>query len=434
MGMTISQKILADHAGKESVEAGDLINVRVDMAMANDITAPISIPAFEKLGVKTVFDPKKVALVLSHYVPGKDILSATQAKTTRDFARKHGTLFFDEAHGGIEHALFPEEGLILPGDVYVGADSHTTTPGALCAFTCGMGSTDLAVAWATGEIWMKVPPTIRFIYHGKVGPWTRGKDLVLYTIGKIGTDGALYSSMQFEGEAISAMPMEQRLTMCNMVAEAGGKNGLMPFDRVTEEYVKPRAKRPWKVYTPDPDCQYSATYEWDVNGLDSQVAMPFSPGNVASASELASKNIEIDQVFIGSCTNGRISDMREAAAVLKGHKVAPWLRCIVIPATMKVYRQCLHEGLIDLFTDAGCVVSTPTCGPCLGGYMGVLAEGEKCVSTSNRNFHGRMGHPKAEVYLASASVAAASAVKGRVAHPSELSTPEAVQQAMAGKR
>ena len=431
MGMTISQKMLADHAGRKSVEAGDLVNVKVDMVMSNDITAPLAIPAFEKLGVKTVFDPKKVALVLSHYIPGKDIMSAAQAKTTRDFARKHGTIFLDEAHGGIEHAFFPEEGLIVPGDVYVGADSHTTTPGALAAFTCGMGSTDIAIAMATGEIWMKVPSTIRFIYNGKMGPWARGKDLVLYTIGKIGTDGALYSSMQFEGEAISAMPMEQRLTMCNMVAEAGGKNGLMLFDKVTEEYVTPRAKRPWKVYEPDPDCEYTTTYEWDVSGMDSQVAMPFSPGNVSPASELASRNIDIDQVFIGSCTNGRISDMREAAAVLKGRQVAPWLRCIVIPATMKVYRQCLHEGLIDLFTEAGCVVSTPTCGPCLGGYMGVLAEGEKCVSTSNRNFHGRMGHRDSEVYLASASVAAASAVQGRIAHPGELVEPEAVQKAIA---
>jgi 3-isopropylmalate/(R)-2-methylmalate dehydratase large subunit len=293
-----------------------------------------------------------------------------------------------------------------------------------------MGSTDIAVAMATGEIWMKVPPTIRFIYHGTPDPWARGKDLILYTIGQIGTDGALYSSMQFEGEAITDMPMEERLTMCNMVAEAGGKNGLMPFDDVTEAFVKPRAKRPYRVYQPDPDCEYVATHEWDVTGLDSQVAMPFSPGNVKPAGELASKDIEIDQVFIGSCTNGRISDMREAAAVLKGRHISPWTRCIVIPATMKVYRQCLHEGLIDLFTEAGCVVSTPTCGPCLGGYMGVLAEGERCVSTSNRNFPGRMGHPRAEVYLASASVAAASAIKGRVAHPEELAKPEDVQAAI----
>jgi 3-isopropylmalate/(R)-2-methylmalate dehydratase large subunit len=281
---------------------------------------------------------------------------------------------------------------------------------------------------------MKVPPTIRYIYHGKPGPWARGKDLILYTIGKIGTDGALYSSMQFEGEAISSLPMEQRLTMCNMVVEAGGKNGLMPFDAVTEAYVKPRAKRQWKMYNPEPGCEYAATHEWDVAGLDSQIAKPFSPGNVSPVSELASKNIAIDQAFVGSCTNGRISDMREAAAVLKGRHVAPWLRCIIIPATMKVYRQCLHEGLIDLFTEAGCVVSTPTCGPCLGGYMGVLAEGERCVSTSNRNFTGRMGHPRSEVYLASASVAAASAVMGRIAHPEELVKPEVVQAAIEGKR
>ena len=432
MPMTISEKILAAHAGKRSVSPGDLVNVKVDLVMANDITAPISIREFQKLGVSKVFDTQRVVLVLSHFVPNKDIASATQSKITRDFARQTGVVFFDEGHGGIEHILLPQEGIVVPGDVYIGADSHTTTPGALCAFTCGMGSTDIAVAMATGEIWMKVPSTLRFVYHGTPGPWTRSKDLILFTLGQIGTERATYRTMQFEGEAMAGLSMDARFTMCNMVAEGGGKNGVMLFDKVTEAYVAPRAKRPWKVYTPDPGCAYEQTYEWDVSELEPQLAMPYSPGNVASISELAGKNISIDQVFIGSCTNARLEDLREAAAILRGRKVAPWLRCIVIPATMQVYKQCLAEGLIDVFVEAGCAVSTSTCGPCLGGYMGVVAEGERCVSTSNRNFPGRMGHPKAEVYLASPSVAAATAVMGRIAHPAELVKPEAVLAAMRG--
>jgi len=432
MGMTISEKILADHSGRKAVSPGDLINVKVDMVMANDVTAPISIREFQKLGVNKVFDPSRVAIVLSHYVPNKDIASAAQAKISRDFARQYGVLYFDESHGGIEHILLPQEGLVVPGDVYVGADSHTPTPGALCAFTCGMGSTDIAVAMATGEIWMKVPHTLRFIYHGKPGPWIRGKDLILYTIGQIGTDGATYATMQFEGEAMKYMSMDARFTMCNMVAEAGGKNGIVPFDQVTEAYVKPRAKRPWKVYQPDPDAHYAATYEWDVSDMEPQVAFPFSPGNTHPVSEAVKRNITVDQVFIGSCTNARLEDLREAAAILKGRKVSPWLRCIVIPATMEVYRACLREGLIEVFNEAGCVFSTPTCGPCLGGFMGVVAEGERCLSTSNRNFPGRMGHPKGEVYLANPSVAAATAIMGRIAHPEEVADPKKVLAAMRG--
>jgi 3-isopropylmalate/(R)-2-methylmalate dehydratase large subunit len=431
--MTISEKILAEHAGKKEVSPGDLIQVRVDLVMANDITAPIAVREFRNLGASRLFDPERVVLVLSHFVPNKDIASATQAKVLREFAREQGAVFFAEGQGGIEHALLPQKGLVVPGDVYVGADSHTTTCGALGAFTCGMGSTDIAVAMATGEIWMKVPPTIRFVYHGRPGPWLRSKDLILYTIGQIGTDGALYATMQFEGEAISGLSMDARLTMCNMVAEAGGKNGLMPVDEVTLAYVRGRARRPFKIYQPDPDAQYAATYEWDISELEPQVAMPYSPANVAPVGELASRNISIDQAFIGSCTNGRLEDLREAAAILKGRKVAPWVRCIVIPATMEIYKQCLREGLIEVFTEAGAVFSTPTCGPCLGGYMGVVAEGERCVSTSNRNFPGRMGHIKAEVYLASPSVAAASAVTGRITHPEEVARAEDVLKAMKGQ-
>jgi 3-isopropylmalate/(R)-2-methylmalate dehydratase large subunit len=430
MGMTIAEKILADHAGKKEVSPGDLLSVKVDLCMGNDVTAPLAIREFKKLGVKRVFDPSRVVFVPSHFVPNKDIASAALAKAMRDFAREYGVVYFEQGQAGIEHILLPEQGLVVPGDVYVGADSHTTTCGGLCAFAAGFGSTDLAVAMATGEIWMKVPHTLRFIYHGRLGPWTRSKDLILYTIGRIGTDGALYACMQFEGEAIRTLSMDARFTMCNMVAEAGGKTGIVPFDEVTLAYVQGRAKRPWKVYTPDPDASYAATYEFDASTIEPMVALPFSPGNVVPVAEVASKNITIDQVFIGSCTNARLEDLREAAAILKGRKVAPWTRCIVIPATTQVYKQVLQEGLMDIFVEAGCAVSTPACGPCLGGYMGVLAEGERCVSTSNRNFPGRMGHPKAEAYLTNPSVAAASAVLGRIAHPEEVARAEDVLLAM----
>jgi len=433
MGMTMVEKILADHAGKKEVRPGDLVMVKVDVAMGNDVTAPLAVREWRKLGVERLFDPQRIFFVASHFVPNKDIAAATLAKTMREFARQYGVVYFEQGQGGIEHILLPQEGYVVPGDVFVGADSHSTTLGALGCFAAGFGSTDLAVAMAMGELWMKVPPTLRFIYHGRLGPWTRAKDLILYTIGQIGTDGALYACMQFEGEAVRDLSMDARFTMCNMVAEAGGKCGIFLVDEVTLDYVRPRARRPWKVYEPDPDAEYAQTYEFDVTKIGPQIAKPFSPGNVVPVEEVARENLPIDQVFIGSCTNARLEDLREAASILKGRKVAPWVRCIVIPATVAIYKQALREGLIDIFVEAGCAVSTPTCGPCLGGYMGVLAEGERCVSTSNRNFPGRMGHPKAEAFLANPSVAAASAVLGRIAHPEEVADPEEVLLAMKGE-
>ncbi len=420
MAMTMAEKILAAHAGKAEVTPGELLNIKVDLVMANDITAPIAIREFERLGVAKVFDPQRVVMVLDHFVPNKDIASAFQSKIIREFAKKQGVVYFEQGQGGVEHALLPERGMVVPGDVYIGADSHTPTAGALGLFAAGMGSTDVAVAMAMGEIWMRVPQTIRFVYNGKLGPWTRSKDLILYTIGQIGTDGALYAVMQFEGEALKDLSVDARLTVTNMVAEAGGKTGLFLVDDVTLDYVRPRAQRPFTIYEPDPGAQYAATYEFDASKIEPQVAMPFSPGNTAPVSQLAKNSPPIDQVFIGSCTNGRIEDLREAASIMKGRHVAQWLRCIVIPATQAIYMQALHEGLIDIFVEAGAAFSTPTCGPCLGGYMGILAEGERCVSTSNRNFAGRMGHPKAEVYLASPAVAAASAITGRITHPAEV--------------
>lgn len=420
MGMTMAEKILAAHAGRASVSPGDLITVKVDVVMANDVTAALAIQQFRALGVKRVFDPQRVVLVPSHFVPNKDIQSAEQAKVMREFAREQGCVYFEQGQGGIEHILMPAQGLVLPGDLYVGADSHTPTCGALGAFATGMGSTDAAVVMATGETWMKVPPTLRFIYHGRMKKWVRSKDLILHTIGQIGTDGATYAVMQFEGEALAEMSMDARFTMTNMVAEAGGKAGIMPVDQVTLDYVTPRARRPWTVYEPDPDCEYAATYEFDAAEIDTTVALPYSPGNVAPLREVAKQNITIDQVFIGSCTNARFEDLVEAAEIMRGKRVAPGVRCIVIPATQEVYKQALKAGLIDIFTDAGAAFSTSTCGPCLGGFMGVLAEGERCVSTSNRNFPGRMGHPKAEVYLANPAVAAAAAVAGRIVEPEEV--------------
>ncbi|HWQ28634.1 MAG TPA: 3-isopropylmalate dehydratase large subunit [Dehalococcoidia bacterium] len=420
MGMTMAEKILAAHAGKARVEPGDLINVKVDVVMANDITAPIAIEQFRRLGVSRVFDPERVVFVPSHFVPNKDIASAEQARKMREFAKESGVVYYEQGQAGIEHILLPYKGHVVPGDVYCGADSHTCTVGALGAFATGMGSTDIAVAMATGEIWMKVPETMRFIYHGELGPWTRSKDLILHTIGTIGTDGATYKVMQFEGEALKGLSIDARFTMTNMVAEAGGKAGLMLVDEVTLEFVRPRARRPWTVYEPDPDARYAATYEFDASAIEPTVSMPFSPGNTTTVSEAAKLDLRIDQVFIGSCTNARMEDLREAAAIMKGRKVAPWVRCIVIPATQDIYLQALREGLIEVFTEAGCAVSAATCGPCLGGYMGVLAEGERCVSTSNRNFPGRMGHVKSESYLVNPAVAAASAVAGRLTHPEEV--------------
>ncbi len=426
--MTMAEKILAAHSGRAGVEPGELINVKVDLVMANDVTAPIAIQNFRRLGVSRVFDPERVCLVPSHFAPNKDIRSAEQMKVMREFAREQGCVYYEQGQAGIEHILLPYRGHVVPGDVYVGADSHTCTSGALGAFATGMGSTDIAVAMATGEIWMKVPETLRVIYHGKMGRWVRSKDLILHTIGQIGTDGATYCAMQFEGEALAEMSIDARFTITNMVAEAGGKTGLMRVDQTTLEYVRPRARRRWTAYEPDPDARYWQTIELDASAIDITVAMPYSPGNTRPLKELlGGPELPIDQVFIGSCTNARIEDLREAAEIMRGRRVAQWVRCIVIPATQDIYLQALREGLIEVFTEAGCAVSTSTCGPCLGGYMGVLAEGERCVSTSNRNFPGRMGHPKAESYLVNPPVAAASALLGRLAHPDEVASVAATR-------
>jgi len=418
MGMTITEKIIADHAGKKEVKPGDLVTVKIDLAMANDVTAPLAIKILEEYHIDKVFDPERIALVLSHFVPAKDIKSAEQAKIVRDFAKRHNIKWFFQEGEGVEHTILPEEGLVVPGDLVVGADSHTCTYGALGAFSTGMGSTDIAYAMATGETWLRVPHSMKFIFYGKPSAWVMGKDLILHTIGQIGVDGALYKAMEFEGEAIRHLSMDQRFTITNMAVEAGAKNGIIAPDEKTLQYVSQRAKKPWKVYHSDPDAEYSEIYEWDAGKLEPLVAWPYLPSNVHPVS--TSTHISIDQAFIGSCTNGRIEDLRIAAKILKGRKVHPYVRCIVIPASKKVYTQALREGLIDIFLEAGCVVSVSTCGPCLGGHMGILAEGERCISTSNRNFPGRMGHPKSEAYLANPAVVAASAVLGRIAHPEEV--------------
>jgi 3-isopropylmalate/(R)-2-methylmalate dehydratase large subunit len=428
MGMTITEKIIADHAGKKEVKPGDLVTVKIDLAMANDVTAPLAIKILEKYHIDKVFDPERIALVLSHFVPAKDIKSAEQAKIVRDFAKRHNIKWFFQEGEGIEHTILPEEGIVVPGDLVVGADSHTCTYGALGAFSTGMGSTDIAYAMATGETWLRVPHSMKFIFYGKPSAWVMGKDLILHTIGQIGVDGALYKAMEFEGEAIRHLSMDQRFTITNMAVEAGAKNGIIAPDEKTLQYVSQRAKKPWKVYHSDPDAEYSEIYEWDASKLEPLVAWPYLPSNVHPVS--ASTHITIDQAFIGSCTNGRIEDLRIAAKILKGRKVHPYVRCIVIPASKKVYTQALKEGLIDIFLEAGCVVSVSTCGPCLGGHMGILAEGERCISTSNRNFPGRMGHPKSEAYLANPAVVAASAVLGRIAHPEEVLSLKEVEEVL----
>jgi 3-isopropylmalate/(R)-2-methylmalate dehydratase large subunit len=417
--MTMTQKILAVHTGKPSVAVGDMVDVNIDMVLANDITAPIAIQEFERLGVDRVFDLERIALVPDHFVPNKDIKSAEQCKVMREFAKKHGIVYyFEVGQMGIEHALLPEQGLVLPGDVVVGADSHTCTYGAVGAFATGMGSTDIAVAMATGSIWMRVPETMKFIYNGELQPWVSGKDLILYTIGLIGVDGARYRAMEFTGPTIDALPMDSRFTIANMAIEAGGKAGLFAVDDKTEGYVSKRAKRPYKAYASDKDAQYVDVIEIDASALEPQVAFPHLPSNAKPLSKVG--RIEIDQAVIGSCTNGRWDDLVEAANVLKGHKVHSGVRCIIIPATQQIYLRVVREGLAEIFVEAGAVLSTPTCGPCLGGYMGVLAAGERCVSTTNRNFVGRMGHTKSEVYLANPAVAAASAILGTIAGPDQL--------------
>ena len=416
--MNLAEKILAAHTDRKQVSPGEFVNARVDVIMANDITAPIAIREFQKIGVGRVFDPKKVVMVLDHFMPNRDIASAEMAKIVREFCGEQKAVFFEVGKAGIEHVLLPEQGITLPGQVVIGGDSHTCTYGAVGAFATGVGSTDLAAAMATGDLWMKVPTTIKFVYHGNLGRWVGGKDLILHTIGDIGVDGALYSAMEFTGEAIDALSMDGRFTMANMTIEAGGKAGLFRVDNKTQLYIKSRAQHPYNVYEPDSDAEYAKVIEYDVTGLEPQVAFPHSPANTRPVSQAG--NIKIDQAIIGSCTNGRIDDLKVAAQIFKGKKVHPGVRCIVIPGSQQVYAEALNEGLIAIFINAGAAVSTPTCGPCFGGHMGVLAEGERCVSTTNRNFVGRMGHTKSEVYLANPAVAAASAVVGRIAHPDEV--------------
>lgn len=418
--MTLAEKILAAHTNKAKVSPGEFVNVRVDLILANDITAPIAINEFQKIGVNKVFDPKKVVMVPDHFTPNKDVASAEQAKLMREFAREQGVIYFELGQMGIEHVLLPEEGLVLPGDVVIGADSHTCTYGALGAFATGMGSTDVAAAMATGDIWMKVPPTIKLVYHGSLGEWVSGKDLILYTIGDIGVDGALYSAIEFTGEAIEALSMDGRFTMANMAIEAGAKAGIFQVDSKTLAYLEPRANRRYNACEPDSDAEYSQVIEYDVSAIKPQIALPHSPANTKPVSQVG--DIEIDQVVIGSCTNGRLEDLRVAAQILARRKVHPKVRCIVIPGSQRVYLEALTEGLIETFVRAGAVVSPPTCGPCLGGHMGVLADGERCISTTNRNFVGRMGSPKSEVYLSNPAVAAASTIVGRIASPDEVTS------------
>lgn len=418
MGMTITQKILAAHAGKEYVEPGELIEAKVDLVLGNDITAPIAIKEFEELGINKVFDNEKIALIPDHFTPNKDIKSAEQVKILREFAKKYNIVhFYDVGRVGVEHALLPELGLVRPGMCIIGADSHTCTYGAFGAFSTGVGSTDMAAAMATGKTWFKVPESIKFVVYGKLQPYVSAKDIILHIIGSIGVDGALYASMEFAGDTIAELSMEGRMTMANMAIEAGAKNGIFAPDGKTVEYIKSRTGLPYTLYYSDDDARYVTIKEYDASKIEPSVAFPHLPENIKPAREAG---VKIDQVVIGSCTNGRIEDLRVAAKILKGRKVHKDVRLLIIPATQEVYRKALEEGLIDIFIEAEAAVSAPTCGPCLGGHMGILAEGERCVATTNRNFVGRMGHPKSEVYLASPAVAAASAILGKIAHPDEL--------------
>ena len=419
MGMTMTQKILAHHAGLESVRAGQLIQAKLDLVLGNDITTPVAINEFEAAGFDRVFDKSKIALVMDHFVPNKDIKAATQCMQCRTFARRFDIdHYFDVGDMGIEHALLPEKGLVAPGEAVIGADSHTCTYGALGAFSTGVGSTDMGAAMAAGETWFKVPSAIKVSLTGSLRPHVSGKDVILTLIGMIGVDGARYQSLEFTGPGVAELSIYDRLTIANMAIEAGGKNGIFPVDEITRAYVAERVDRPWTAYEADPDAEYERTIDIDLSQVDCTVAWPHLPENAHSARE--GKDIAIDQIVIGSCTNGQLPDLAAAAAVMKGKHLAKGVRGIVIPATMSVYRACMKEGYTDIFMDAGCIVSTPTCGPCLGGYMGILAEGERCVSTTNRNFVGRMGHVKSEVYLASPAVAAASGIAGHIAHPDEI--------------
>lgn len=417
--MTMAEKILAAHAGLEEVVPGQLIECDLDLVLANDVTAPIAIKKVAEIGVDKVFDPERVLLIPDHYTPNKDIAAAEQAKITREFARAQGiTHYWEVGCVGVEHALLPEQGVVTAGDLIIGADSHTCTYGALGAFSTGVGSTDAGVGFATGKAWFKVPESILFKIDGKLNPGVTGKDIILHIIGMIGVDGALYRAMEFTGSTIAALPMDERLTISNMAIEAGGKAGLIPVDDVTREYLTGRSERPWVEYHSDEDAEYAQVYEIDAATIQPTVAWPHLPSNTKLVAD--SREVKIDQAVIGSCTNGRLDDMRQAAAVLKGHKVHPDVRCIIIPATQWVYRKCIEEGLMEIFLDANCAISAPTCGPCLGGHMGILAKGERAVATTNRNFVGRMGHPESEVYLSSPAVAAASAVLGHIGLPEDI--------------
>jgi len=416
MGMTMTQKILAAHAGLDKVEAGQLIMADLDMVLANDITGPVSINEFEKAGFDGVFDKSRISLVMDHFTPNKDIKSAEQCMKCRIFAKRFDIdNFYDVGSMGIEHALLPEKGLVAPGEAIIGADSHTCTYGALGAFSTGVGSTDLAAGIARGQAWFKVPEALRFELSGSLSKNVSGKDVILHIIGMIGVDGALYKSMEFTGSGVASLTMDDRLCISNMAIEAGAKNGIFPVDDTTKEYVKGRVDRPYKIYEADADAEYAETYKIDLSAIPPTVSFPHLPENARPVSEAG--DVKIDQVVIGSCTNGRASDMKAAAEILKGKHIADGIRGIIIPATQSVYKECIKNGWLDIFIDAGCIVSTPTCGPCLGGHMGILAEGERCVATTNRNFVGRMGHTKSEVYLASPAVAAASAIAGKIAQP-----------------
>lgn len=419
MGMTMTQKILAAHAGLPEVKAGQLIEADLDLVLGNDITSPVAIKEMEKLQQKAVFDKDKIALVMDHFIPNKDIKSAENCKCCRDFASAHEiSNYFDVGQMGIEHALLPEKGLVVAGDAVIGADSHTCTYGALGAFSTGVGSTDMAAGMVTGKAWFKVPPALKFVLTGKPKKWVSGKDVILHIIGMIGVDGALYKSMEFTGDGVKNLSMDDRFTICNMAIEAGGKNGIFPVDERSIEYMKEHSKREFKIYEADEDAEYEAVYTIDLSALEPTVAFPHLPENTKTIGSFG--EIQIDQAVIGSCTNGRLDDMRVAAEIMKGRKVAKNVRCIIIPATQEIYLQAMKEELLEIFIQAGAIVSTPTCGPCLGGYMGILAAGERCISTTNRNFVGRMGHVDSEVYLASPAVAAASAVTGKISSPEEL--------------
>ena len=424
MGLTITEKILRDHCQNKKAIAGDFIMADIDKCLANDITAPIAIEVFENVTEDSkaeVFDPSKIILIPDHFTPNKDVASATQCKILRDFATRHNiTNYFEVGRGGIEHCLVPEQGLVKPGEVFIGADSHTCTYGALGAFATGVGSTDLGVAMALGKCWLRIPESIKFIYSGKLNEWVSGKDLILYTIGKIGVDGATYKAMEFTGDSIKGLPIEDRFTMCNMAIEAGGKSGIIEPDTITRSYLDSVKISNDSFYSSDKDAEYCDIIDFECANIEPQIALPHSPDNVKSISEVHGMKIELDQVVIGSCTNGRLADLRFAAKIFKNRKINKKLRCIIIPGTQNIYLKAMERGYIESFVNAGAIVSTPTCGPCLGGHMGVLAEGEKALATTNRNFQGRMGHVNSEVYLSSPAVAAASAIKGYITSPDNL--------------